>query len=732
MKTIKLNLNTQAILTNVSRERSEQEINNATDVANKASQASQANVNVNASASAAGITVTTKPVAPQARLTSLAKLTQSLALMAKPSKANNAVASDPHRGTRILNLLAYTQDQRSKQELAEQALAEQSASANASANASINANPLCEEPVSSSLEINNGSNGTSENEVSENEVSYAGSASSASSAIRYDDSQLAAINTICSSGASSASSFGYVLIGAAGSGKTTVINEVVSRLEKAGEIQPLAYRRYNGDSISGFNICFISFTGKAVEQMRKHIPPRYHVCCQTIHSLLEYAPELIESEEPDPKSASGFKTVTHKVFLPRRTSLNKLPQNLFFIDESGMVGVELWNNLYQAIDFTLPNIKIVLIGDVYQLPAVIGKSVLGYALNSTRWKTNSLTTIHRQALDNPIVLNAHRVKQGLAPKVETLPPELASRFVSPTPFNMLDLRSKGAVSANAEFTRLCRVIQSLFANGHFDPSLDQIITPTNVGLFGQENLNATLAPVFNPASRTAIRISFDSKFLAVGDKVMFTSNDYAKGILNGMNGVVTSISLNPKYEYFHEMLRQQEKEANDSESLAANTNEVNSVLDEINKFSLDLSSDRKLAEKELQASHVVTVRYTPLGSVVPTEISLSSVGDLRGLLLSYAITCHKAQGSEYRRTVVVVHSSQRGLLSREWIYTALTRAKEYCLLAYNSYGLNSALHTQIIKGSSLEEKAANFSLAEAQARANKTKADLATLVPLGF
>ena len=475
--------------------------------------------------------------------------------------------------------------------------------------------------------------------------------------------------------------------------------------------------------------------------MRKHIPPRYHVCCQTIHSLLEYAPELIESEEPDPKSASGFKTVTHKVFLPRRTSLNKLPQNLFFIDESGMVGVELWNNLYQAIDFTLPNVKIVLIGDVYQLPAVIGKSVLGYALNSTRWKTNSLTTIHRQALDNPIVLNAHRVKQGLAPKVETLPPELASRFVSPTPFNMLDLRSKGAASANAEFTRLCRVIQSLFANGHFDPSLDQIITPTNVGLFGQENLNATLAPVFNPASRTAIRISFDSKFLAVGDKVMFTSNDYAKGILNGMNGVVTSISLNPKYEYFHEMLRQQEKETNDSESVdngggvskgASDDSAVNSVLDEINKFSLDLSSDRKLAEKELQASHVVTVRYTPLGSVVPTEISLSSVGDLRGLLLSYAITCHKAQGSEYRRTVVVVHSSQRGLLSREWIYTALTRAKEYCLLAYNSYGLNSALHTQIIKGSSLEEKAANFSLAEAQARANKTKADLATLVPLGF
>lgn len=556
---------------------------------------------------------------------------------------------------------------------------------------------------------------------------------------QWDDSQLKAIDQILSSQFS-------CLIGAAGSGKTTVVKEIVSRLESLGEIKPLTYARANGTTRETYNVSFVSFTGKAVEQLRKSIPPRLQCCCETIHSLLEYAPEI--QEKLITREDGSVTTKESRVFVPRRTESVKLPQDIIFIDESGMVGIELWNNLWKALDKTKPNLKIVLIGDIYQLPAVIGKSILGFALNSPKWTTSILTKIHRQALDNPIIANAHRIKAG------QFPVKSASQSGSALqPFAMKNIGELTESERNriregqlglgyfAEKNRphnalkiSLAIIKKLFEKGEYDPRLDQIIVPQNVGTLGQEMLNQHLAPLFNSANkRIPIKASYETKFLAVGDKVMFTKNDYKLGILNGMTGYITRISLNGDYKDYA-ILRQLEATGyknldftvtDESKELAER------ALNEIDKFGESMQ-DGDIIQAEQEASHVITVRYTPLGSNDESEISVSKVGQIRGMLLAYAITCHKAQGSEYRRVIVLAHSSNGGMLSREWLYTAVTRARENLILLYNELGdkgLARGLKRQVVKGESIEEKAHNFSLAEAAESSAKYNENQ---IPLGI
>lgn len=564
--------------------------------------------------------------------------------------------------------------------------------------------------------------------------------SDSSTSFAWDDSQLSAIESILSNPFN-------CLIGAAGSGKTTVVREIVRRLEEDGTIQPLAYQKSNGDSVESYNVAFVSFTGKAVEQLRKSIPPHLQCCCQTIHSLLEYAPEIIEKTVEDENGDQVLKQ--SKIFLPRRDELNPLPQQIIFIDESGMVGVELWNNLFKALRPS-PSLKIVLIGDINQLPAVIGKSILGYALASPRWKTATLTKIHRQAMDNPIIANAHRIKSGDQPESS---PSITSPDGTPLlrKFSLLNIGSltndernkirDGTLprsyydDKNKSVTTLknfIRLVNTLYRSGYYDPAVDQIIVPQNTGTIGQEMINSRLAPIFNSANkRIAIRASLETKFLAVGDKVMFTKNDYDYGILNGMTGYIKEIRLNGDYRDYA-LLKQAEESGGAPEKFEVTADSIDlaeSLLDaDLNK----LESDNSATEVEQQASHVVTIEYTPIGSTEPSTIAISSVGLIRGLLLAYAITCHKAQGSEYRRVIVLAHSSNSQMLSREWLYTAVTRARENLVLVYNDYqgkGLPTALRRQVIAGETLEEKAKNFSLAEAKKTSDTFNE---SMIPMGI
>ena len=544
------------------------------------------------------------------------------------------------------------------------------------------------------------------------------------SLFQWDESQLSAINNIIENQFN-------CLIGAAGSGKTTVVKEVISRLQSLSLIKPMTYTRCNNKTLDGYNIAFVSFTGKAVEQLRKSVPSSLQTGCMTIHNLLEYAPVFEDYVDENGKAKQ------RKIFLPRRDELNPLPHDIIVIDESGMVGVELWNNLWKAL-VQKPSLKIILIGDINQLPAVIGKSVLGYALASPKWKTSTLTKIHRQALDNPIIANAHRIIAGKMPVADPAKPNFKLVDIGSLsnderervrsrklPFDYYDKKN---TEING-YKSVLSLVNLLYRNSRYDPARDQIIVPQNTGLLGQESLNRKLAEIFNPAPRTFIRAGIETKFLAIGDKVMFTSNDYASGILNGMTGYIKDIQLNASYTGFAEISREV---SNANAELRDNSARLAEIQAHAAQIDLDelvesaTSNDSAKQEVEQQASHSVTVAYTPIGSDTESTITISSVGALRGLFLAYAITCHKAQGSEYRNVIVVCHSASNSLLSREWLYTAVTRARETLFLVYNDYsarGISKALRRQVIEGATIEEKAKNFSLAEAQAKSAKATGD---------
>lgn len=582
---------------------------------------------------------------------------------------------------------------------------------------------ISENKINDEIDDNNEINVNDDNDNNETDLST----SQTSSSLRFshwqpprgfswDESQLDAIDSIISSQFN-------VLIGSAGSGKTTVVKEVIKRLDEANLILPDDTPNENGSAGSGWNIAFCAFTGKAVEQLRKSVPKELQVCCSTIHSLLEYAPE--ETLVVDEK---GENARVSRIFVPRRDELNPLHKSIIIIDESGMLGVELWNKLTNAL-IRNSRLKILLIGDINQLPAVIGKSILGYAMGSKLWNLKALTKIHRQALDNPIIANAHRIKQGEFPKVDTAKfrmlniGELTDTERQKIKSGKLNSSFFDRKNNSAYAQKLVLNLMEKFKSVGYDPDQDQLIVPQNVGDLGCERLNLFLAEMFNPAeSRVTISSGGELRRFAVGDKVMFTKNNYAEGILNGMTGYVEEINLNGAYRGFAQL----ENESAHAFAVNMSEDERQNLLARLdNTFDTIESETRKnessgeaFKEKaQQQASHCVTIRYSPLGSTADqTKLTtLASAGDINGLLLGYAITCHKAQGSEYRNVVVLCHSASSAMLSREWLYTAVTRARETVTMLYNDVyfkGISRALKRQVIEGATLEEKVSNFLSAE--------------------
>lgn len=444
------------------------------------------------------------------------------------------------------------------------------------------------------------------------------------------------------------------------------------------------------------SVALVSFTGKAVQQIKRAIPKEFHKTCMTIHSLLGYAP--VEEEHYNEKLK---KYVTRKVFRPTFGEDMKLPYDCIIIDEAGMVPAtgdseidNLWNNLMRALK---PSTRIYLIGDIYQLPPVMGKSILGYAMNE--WPVFELDTIYRQAADNGIIAAANEVLNGRYPMRK------AGQF---------DMVIDGVPDGSENCLRfVLNVIKRLHREGQFDPIRDVFIVPQNSSHIGQENLNSLLVTYFNPErfidgvcvnKRIIIHTGMDHVLFAVGDKVMVTSNDKERGLTNGMVGLIEEISLNERYDNKRAQV-----------SLAGNEETGEIEFDEADSFELSLQNvmdedeEEKDAEESFsnqrQSSHKIRIKFTD-----GHEATFRSAADFSKLKHAYAVTCHKMQGSECHTVVVLAHRANVRMLTREWLYTAITRGRERCILIANENGLQTCLQTQRIKGKTLTEKLKAFRL----------------------
>lgn len=473
----------------------------------------------------------------------------------------------------------------------------------------------------------------------------------------------------------------FCLIGAAGTGKTTVTKQIVTDLIASGSVPPLSSdTKYLNAGSPG--VVAVSFTRRAVANIRKAMPADMKNNCITIHKLLEYAPIFYEVFDPitgDMKNTMRFE--------PQRNAYNPLPTSIhtIIVDESSMVSVELFEQMVAALRH---KVQWIFLGDIQQLPPVMGSAILGYKL--IELPTVQLEEVYRQALESPIIRLAHHILQGKTIAKEDIPSWEVKGKLKIHPWKKR-LDSFHALRTAQAFFR------QAIDTGAYQPDTDIILIPFNKE-FGCIELNLAIADHLGKqrgAEIYEVIAGFSKYYLAVGDKVLYDKED----------AVIKSISRNASY-----LGKRPQKPSTTLDRWGhehvANHGEY---AEEDSKFDLDnidflLEQAQKQEERVLAASHIITLEMCENGD----EVVLDQAAEVNNMLLGYALTVHKSQGSEWRKVFCVFHQSHNTMMQRELLYTAVTRAKEELYVICEPDHFVKAIESQKIKGTSLAEKAEYF------------------------
>ena len=475
-----------------------------------------------------------------------------------------------------------------------------------------------------------------------------------------------------------------VLIGAAGTGKTTATKGGLNNLIQSGvagvlTISEDAPHKHLTSGTPGAVI--ISYTRRAVNNIRKVQSEDMKHNCITSHKLLEYQPvdKTIINEETGEKRVS-------RVFEPARNASNKLPSSLkvIIVEEASMLSVEL----YKEIVLALPkDIIWVFIGDLNQLPPVFGSAILGYKL--LELPVIELTEVYRQALESPIIRLAHRILSGKPIPVKEFPEWKTEGKLTLHPWKK---------KLNAD--NACIILMKFFANAYdndaYNPDEDIILIPYNKGC-GTIELNKGIA---NHIARKHGRLTheivagFNKHYLSVGDYVLVDRED----------GEIIEIERNHKY--LGKMPQQPSRFLDywgcnqDPEAAGLEDEEEEQDIDAM----LDSLADTDVEERTTQCSHIIKVKLKD----TERTVELKSASEVNNLLLSYAMTVHKSQGSEWRKVFLCLHQTHATMLQRELLYTGVTRAREELYVICEPDSFVKGIKSQKIKGDTLAEKAEFF------------------------
>ena len=368
----------------------------------------------------------------------------------------------------------------------------------------------------------------------------------------------------------------FILSGGPGTGKTTTINMIIRFFES-----------------EGMDIFLAAPTGRAAKRMTEATGFE----AKTIHRLLELNSALSEDD-------------TRKANFERNQE-NPLEADVVIIDEMSMVDIQLFQALLKAI---LPGTRLILVGDVDQLPSVGPGQVLRDLMNSRAFPMVTLEKIFRQAGQSDIVVNAHRINRG-----EQITLDNKSKD-----FFLLERND-----VNVIYKHMIQLIQDMLPRYVGATSFDiQVLTPMRKGSLGCETLNEILQRYLNPADPHKKEHAYGNTVFREGDKVMQIKNNYqieweivgrynipidkGMGVFNGDMGRV--------------------KEINDT---------MSTLL-------VEFDDGRR-------------VNY-PFSALEELE-------------LSYAITIHKSQGSEYPAVILPLLGGPRMLFNRNLLYTGITRAR---------------------------------------------------------
>ena len=376
-----------------------------------------------------------------------------------------------------------------------------------------------------------------------------------------------------------------IITGGPGTGKTTTINTIIRYFEQ-----------------EEMEILLAAPTGRAAKRMSEATGRE----SKTIHRLLE----LTGIPAGDSGAESAGESRLEGMHFERNEE-NPLEADVIIIDEMSMVDISLMHALLKAVTV---GTRLILVGDVNQLPSVGPGNVLRDMIESGKFPVVKLTKIFRQAAQSDIIVNAHKINAG-----EQVPLNKRSR-------DFLFIRREHPADIIKDMMVLIK--DKLPDYVHAPMEEIQVMTPMRKGALGVEQLNRLLQERFNPPGPSKKEKEAGGTVFRTGDKVMQIKNNYqlawelrnrygipvktGEGVFNGDIGIVREIN------HFAETLEVEFDEGRRAEY-----------------------SFRQLEELEL----------------------------------AYAITIHKSQGSEYPAVVIPIYPGPRMLMTRNLIYTAVTRAK---------------------------------------------------------
>ena len=292
--------------------------------------------------------------------------------------------------------------------------------------------------------------------------------------IEYDEVQAEAIREAVSSKV-------MVLTGGPGTGKTTTTQGIIAALKAMG-----------------LRILLAAPTGRAAKRMSEATGME----AKTIHRLLEYNPQ------------DGYK----------RNDDNPLEGDALIVDECSMIDLLLMNNLMKAIP---AGMRLVLVGDIDQLPSVGAGNVLRDIIDSKRIPVIRLTRIFRQAQESRIVMSAHAINKGVFPDT--------SNGKNTDFFFIQQEDPEQAVDT------IVKLVKERLPNAYKRPTSDiQVLTPMQRGVVGAANLNMALQTVLNPGQVSLNRSGYSFR---QGDRVMQLRNNYDKEVFNGDLGYIERVDM---------------------------------------------------------------------------------------------------------------------------------------------------------------------------------------------
>lgn len=472
----------------------------------------------------------------------------------------------------------------------------------------------------------------------------------------------------------------FVLIGAAGTGKTTTQKALVQRLitsGRAGVLQAGDHKHLISGT-PGIVVC--AFTRRAVMNIRKNMPKDMQANCITIHKLLEYQPNFFEVMDEE----SG-RMKNKMVFEETRTPIRPLPESIHTIifEESSMLGTDLHIKVKNACPH---NPQVVYLGDIQQLPPVFGPATLGFKL--LELPVIELTEVYRQALESPIIELAHRILSGkVIPKEEY--PKWKKPGLTIHPWKKAIDWENALSTAGLFFTQAAD-------KGVYDPEQDIILIPFNKS-FGTIELNKIIADHLahkREAYIFQIIAGFFKCYFSVGDKVLYEKED----------AIIVNIESNPTYSGNAFPILPSKTLDYWGHDHATNKSKETESEDDVDFLLSQVATGEKSEDRVNQASHIITIKM--LDSDV--EIQVMSAGEVNNLSLGYALTVHKSQGSEWRKVFFVLHQSHATMVSRELLYTGITRAREELYVICEPETFVNGIKSQRVKGNTIAEKAEYF------------------------